>query len=37
MKILDGEVLPDDSLVVDADLRRGQMTFERLSVPQARK
>ncbi|HUU13173.1 MAG TPA: ATP-dependent chaperone ClpB [Terriglobia bacterium] len=29
MKILDGEILSGDSLVVDGDMKKGQMTFER--------
>jgi ATP-dependent Clp protease ATP-binding subunit ClpB len=29
MKILDGDVLPGDTLQVDADLKKGQMNFER--------
>jgi len=29
MKLLDGDVLPGDSLVVDGDLKKGQMTFNR--------
>ena len=28
MKLLDGEVVPGDSLTVDADLKKGAMTFE---------
>ncbi len=28
MKLLDGDVLPGDSLVVDGDPKKGQMTFE---------
>ncbi|HZP00863.1 MAG TPA: ATP-dependent chaperone ClpB [Terriglobia bacterium] len=36
MKILDGEVLPGDAVTVDADARRGQMTFERAAVKAAR-
>jgi ATP-dependent Clp protease ATP-binding subunit ClpB len=29
MKILDGDVLPGDALSVDADLKKGEMTFAR--------
>jgi ATP-dependent Clp protease ATP-binding subunit ClpB len=29
MKLLDGDVLPGESLSVDCDLRRGAMTFNR--------
>jgi ATP-dependent Clp protease ATP-binding subunit ClpB len=29
MKLLDGEILPGESLVVDADLTKGEMRFER--------
>ena len=32
MKLLDGEVLPGDSLMVDGDLKKGQMTFERTTA-----
>jgi len=32
MKILDGEILPGDSVSVDGDLTKGQMTFERATV-----
>jgi ATP-dependent Clp protease ATP-binding subunit ClpB len=34
MKILDGEVHPGDEIVIDADLNRKEMTFER-STPKA--
>ena len=37
MKLLDGEVLPGDSLTIDADLKKGEMTFEREAVAAARK
>jgi ATP-dependent Clp protease ATP-binding subunit ClpB len=36
MKILDGEVLPGDTLAVDADLEKGQMTFERAAAKATR-
>lgn len=29
MKMLDGEVMPGDSLLVDADLKKGEMVFEK--------
>jgi len=29
MKLLDGEVLPGETVEVDADLKKGTMTFER--------
>jgi hypothetical protein len=29
MKILDGDVLPGEALTVDADLKKGEMTFAR--------
>jgi ATP-dependent Clp protease ATP-binding subunit ClpB len=32
MKLLDGEVLPGESLAVDADLKRGEMRFERATA-----
>jgi hypothetical protein len=32
MKLLDGEVLPGDSLAVGGDLKKGQMTFERATA-----
>lgn len=35
-KILDGEVLAADSVVVDADLRKGEMEFERAAAKAAR-
>jgi len=36
MKLLDGDVLPGDSLVVDADLKKGEMTFVRAALNAAR-
>jgi ATP-dependent Clp protease ATP-binding subunit ClpB len=36
MKLLDGEVLAGNSVVVDAELRKGQMTFERAAAKAAR-
>ena len=35
MKLLDGEVLPGDKVDVDADLRKGEMMFERESTKAA--
>jgi ATP-dependent Clp protease ATP-binding subunit ClpB len=32
MKLLDGEVLPGDVVSVDADMRKGQMTLERVTM-----
>ncbi|HEV2501412.1 MAG TPA: ATP-dependent chaperone ClpB [Terriglobia bacterium] len=37
MKILDGDVLPGDSLVIDADLKKGEMVFEKETVKAARR
>ena len=37
MKMLDGEVMPGDSLVVDADLKKGEMVFEKETVKAARR
>ena len=36
MKLLDGDVLPGDHVVVDADLRKNEMKFEREAVKAAR-
>ncbi|MBI2816814.1 MAG: ATP-dependent chaperone ClpB [Acidobacteria bacterium] len=33
IKILDGEVLPGDTVLVDADLEKGEMKFEKEAVP----
>jgi len=30
LKMLDGEVLPGDHVVADADLDRGELVFERM-------
>jgi len=35
MKLLDGDVLPGDTLAVDADTKRGEMRFERAKVESA--
>ena len=32
MKILDGEVVPGDTVLVNADLEKGVMTFEKVPV-----
>jgi hypothetical protein len=32
MKLLDGDVLPGDTLTVDADMKRGEMRFERATA-----
>jgi len=37
MKLLDGEVLPGDSVSVGADPKRGEMKFERVTAKVARK
>ncbi|MGD1157218.1 MAG: ATP-dependent chaperone ClpB [Terriglobia bacterium] len=36
MKLLDGDVLPGDSLTVDADMKKGAMTFARATAKAAR-
>jgi hypothetical protein len=36
MKLLDGEVLPGERLEVDADLKKGTMTFGREKAKAAR-
>jgi ATP-dependent Clp protease ATP-binding subunit ClpB len=36
MKLLDGDVVPGDHVVVDADLRKNEMKFEREAVKAAR-
>ncbi|MGA2632546.1 MAG: AAA family ATPase, partial [Terriglobia bacterium] len=36
MKLLDGDVLPGDTLTVDADMKRGEMRFERTTAKAAR-
>jgi type III secretory pathway component EscV len=36
MKLLDGDVLPGDMLTVDADMKKGQMTFDRATAKAAR-
>ena len=37
MKLLDGEVVPGDSLTVDADMKKGAMTFARATATATRK
>jgi ATP-dependent Clp protease ATP-binding subunit ClpB len=37
MKLLDGEIAPGDALTIDADLKKGAMTFERAKAKAARK
>lgn len=37
MKLLDGEVLPGDMLMIDGDLKKGQMTFERAGAKALRR
>jgi len=36
MKLLDGDILPGDQVVVDGDLRKGEMKFEREAAKAAR-
>ena len=36
MKLLDGEVLPGEIVEIDADLKKGTMTFERATAKAAR-
>jgi hypothetical protein len=36
MEILDGDVLPGETVTIDAETRRGQMTFEREAAKAAR-
>ncbi len=36
IKMLDGEVMPGDSLMVDADLKKGEMVFEKEAARAAR-
>ena len=36
MKLLDGEVLPGETIAVDADLKKGTMTFERAKAKAAK-
>jgi len=36
MKLLDGEILPGETVEVDADLKKGTMTFERAKAKAAR-
>ncbi|HLI35282.1 MAG TPA: ATP-dependent chaperone ClpB [Terriglobia bacterium] len=37
MKMLDGEVMPGDTIIVDADLKKGEMKFEKEAVKAARR
>ncbi len=37
MKLLDGEVVPGDSLTVDADMKKGAMTFARATAKAAKR
>jgi type III secretory pathway component EscV len=36
MKLLDGDVLPGETVGVDGDLKKGVMTFERATAKTAR-
>ena len=36
MKLLDGDVLPGDSITVEADLKKGEMKFEHATAKVAR-
>ncbi|HEV2177109.1 MAG TPA: ATP-dependent chaperone ClpB [Terriglobia bacterium] len=37
MRLLDGDVLPGDAVTVDADLKKGEMKFERKAAKAARR
>ncbi len=37
MKLLDGEILPGDTVLVDADEKKGEMKFERATAKAARR
>jgi hypothetical protein len=37
MKLLDGEVVPGDSLIIDADLKKGEVTFAPAKAKPPRK
>jgi hypothetical protein len=37
MKLLDGEITPGETLIVDADAKKGEMTFEPAAAKAARK
>jgi ATP-dependent Clp protease ATP-binding subunit ClpB len=37
MKMLDSEIMPGDSITVDADLKKGEMVFEKEAVKAARR
>jgi ATP-dependent Clp protease ATP-binding subunit ClpB len=37
MKLLDGEVTPGDSLTIDADMKKGVMTFAKATAKAARQ
>jgi ATP-dependent Clp protease ATP-binding subunit ClpB len=37
MKLLDGEVAPGDALTIDADLKKGEMTFAPAKVKAAKQ
>ncbi len=37
MKLLDGEVVPGDSLTIDADTKKGTMTFTPAAAAATRK
>ena len=37
MKLLDGDVLAGESLTVDGELKKGQMTFERPAAKAAKR
>jgi ATP-dependent Clp protease ATP-binding subunit ClpB len=37
MKLLDGEITPGETLIVDADTKKGEMTFAPAAAKAARK
>ena len=37
MKLLDGEITPGETLIVDADAKKGEMPFAPAAVKAARK
>ena len=37
MKLLDGEVVPGDSLTIDADMKKGTMTFTPVKAKAAKQ
>jgi type III secretory pathway component EscV len=37
MKLLDGDVVPGDALTVDADMKKGEMSFARAAAKAAKQ